>query len=173
MNSTEYLLKLIDWQVFLTLTFSDNNMSSVYARERKVTKFLIALAKRQQVERADLPTAIRWERGESTQRPHCHVLLTGLPKPPTIQLCFVLMKDWEKRGGIARVRLWEGALRAQAAAYLTKGMDGEKPLIGEYSSGNEYEIVKFHSADRLVLNEAVWTAIQRKTQTRFEVAPIN
>ena len=56
---------------------------------------------------------------------------------------------------------------------LTKGMDGEKPLIGEYSSGNEYEIVKFHSADQLALNEAVWRLIQKKTQTSFEVAPIN
>jgi hypothetical protein len=172
MNSTEYLLKLVDWQLFLTLTFSDENVSSVYVRERKVRKFLRALAKRQQVTLADLPTAIRWERGEKTERPHCHVLLTGLPKPPTISLCFILMKHWEKRGGIARVRLWEASLREEAAAYLTKGMDGEKPVIGEYSSGNEYEMVKFHSADRLVLNEAVWELIQKKTQTSFEVAPV-
>ena len=171
MNSTEYLLKLVDWQLFFTLTFSDKNMASVYVRERKVKKFLCALAKRQQVTLADLPTAIRWERGETTQRPHCHVLLTGLPKSPTIALCFILMKDWAKRGGHAEVRLWDRGLRPQAAAYLVKGMDGEKPVIGEYSSGNEYEMCKFNSADRLILNEAFWRLLQKKTQTSFEVAP--
>jgi hypothetical protein len=86
-------------------------------------------------------------------------------------LCFILMKDWAKRGAHAEARLWDRGLRPQAAAYLTKGMDGEKLVIGQYSSGNEYEICKCNSADRLILNEALWKLLQRKTGTSFAVAP--
>ena len=60
---------------------------------------------------------------------------------------------------------------ASRRACLVKGMDGEKPVIGEYSSGNEYEMCRFNSADRLILNEPFWKVLQKKTQASFEVAP--
>jgi hypothetical protein len=38
------------------------------------------------------------------------------------------------------------------------------------STANEYEMSKFHRADRLVLNGALWERLQRLTDTTFDVA---
>jgi hypothetical protein len=173
-NAIESLLKLLDWQLFVTLTWSDANMQGVEGRAKRVQGFLNELSKRRRCLPCDLPTVIRWERGESGDRPHCHLLITGFPSvpKPTRDFCFRMQHWWFMRNGLARVRLWHAELRSEAASYLGKRLDGSDSYVtGRFSSGNEYEVAKFDHADRLVFNKALWRTLQRKTGTSFVVAP--
>ena len=175
MNSSEYLLKQVDWQWFMTFTWNDTNLGSIYTRENNVDKFLRRYAAHEQVSLSDLPMVTRWERGEMTQRPHCHVLLTGLPNVSRITkgYGFALMAAWYRRYGLARIRPWHAELRSAVGQYFTKGLDRlDKPHVcGSMTSANEYEIVKFNRADRLVFNQALWAHLQSLTGTAFEVSP--
>jgi hypothetical protein len=174
MNAVEYLLKLVDtWQWFFTLTWCNTEMGSVLKRETDVDEYLRQYSAREQVSLADLPTAIRWERGEKTQRPHCHVLLAGLPNHVKVTRSqgYVLGAIWMRSHGLARVRPWRAALRAEVAAYMGKGLDClNKPIVSGFGSANGYELHKFNSADRLVFNPALWERLQLLTGTSGEVA---
>jgi hypothetical protein len=175
MTSVEYLLKLVDWQLFFSLTWRDVYERSVDARVADVDEYLRTYATREQVSLSDLPTVIRWERGEQSERPHCHILLTGFPNPASYRKTkrMALMGIWVRRHGLCKVRRWQSELRAELANYLTVGSEWSerRPPSGRITSGNEYEIVKADRADRLVFNEAFWKLLQRKTETCFEVAP--
>src|ERR1700730_15216646 len=120
MKATEYLLKLMCWQWFGTLTWSDARLGSARSRDADVDEFLRQYAAREQDSLTGLPLAVRWERGEQTQRPHCHFLLTGLPDPRSINrgMGYALSAIWNRHQGIARIRPWQLALRARVASYM-------------------------------------------------------
>jgi hypothetical protein len=120
MTSTEYLLKLMVWRWFGTLTWSDSNLGSNRSREADVDEFLRQRAAHEHQSLSEMPLAIRWERGEQTQRPHCHFLLTGFsdPKYVTRNEGRAWAAIWYSSRGLARVRPWVFALRAKVASYM-------------------------------------------------------
>jgi hypothetical protein len=171
-SGIEYLLKLVDWQVFMTLTYRDP-LPSTTKRERLAEQFLQDVAKWERTTLSSLPSCIRWETGESTGRPHCHVLLAGFPDRSrlTPRWCIVRAKQWYRRGGLAKVKLWvPGATKGGSdVAYVTKN----SPVWGigaSFCNGADYELAKTARADRIILSDSLWQVVQRKTRSQFAVA---
>jgi hypothetical protein len=82
----------------------------------------------------------RWERGEVGDRPHCHLLITSLPKNVVhLTTCFRLMSAWKH--GISQVRLYEPSRNGEA--YMTKG----KFSYSWAQGANAYELKKFNSEE--------------------------
>jgi hypothetical protein len=144
-------------------------------RERLVNSFLRDVAKWERTTLSSLPTCIRWETGESTGRPHCHVLLAGFPNRSRLSARWAIVraKQWYRRGGLAKVKLWvPNAAIGRDKGYMLKGIpevSGQR-MGGRFCNGADYELWKSGGADRLVFSGALWQYLQRKTHTRFEVA---
>lgn len=166
------MLKLVDWEVFMTLTFKDP-LPSTTKRERLVGAFLQDVAKWEQTTLSSLPMCIRWESGESNGRPHCHVLLAGFPNRSRLvpRWCIVRAKQWYRRGGLAKIKLWiPGASKGAAdVAYVVKGA-ASFGVQGRYCNGADYELAKTSLADRVIFSAALWDVVQRKTHQHFNVA---
>ena len=170
MTAIEYLLTLADWQLFGSLTWSDSQLGSVRKRQSNVDEFLRERCTRVGFCLSDLPLVIRWERGEQTERPHCHFLLSGLPETSlTRNECYTWNALWFRKYGLARVRLYDPALRAEVAEYMTPP-DPEWVRQSDIHQANRYERHKFDLCDSLTVNDAAWSRWQRLTGTSFNVA---
>jgi hypothetical protein len=162
-TATEVQLKLVPWRFFVTLTWKPARSGSVASRNLEAWEFFRHWCQLDGSQLALTPIALRWERGELSERPHAHALIAGL-KQCTRNVCFRQNYDWnERRGiGIARVRLYE-ARKESVEAYLSKGLGEE----------NRYELRKFDKADRLVINAPAWklmlAATGNQTRTRQHV----
>ena len=83
-SATEWMLKLILWEFFCTLTWSSRRARScVRKRRTHVTRWLQYWARTVHPEVADpleqVAFVIRWERGEIGGLPHCHILISRFP----------------------------------------------------------------------------------------------
>jgi len=145
-------------------------MGSIRKRQANLDEFLRERCTRVGLCLSDLPLVIRWERGEQTERPHCHWLLAGFPLTSlTRNECHTWNALWFQSYGLSRVRLYDPALRAEIADYLAP-VDPESIVQSEIHQANRYERHKFDFADSLVINDAAWQRWQRLTGTSFNVA---
>lgn len=156
-TATEYQLKLIRWSFFGTLTWASSTLGSVRSRERQVWEYFERWADSEQVRLAQLPIALRWERGEIGDRPHAHFLLKQ-ERAARLAACFYRMHEWNTVLGLgfARVRLYHPAI--DWSDYIVKDLDGES-VRNDASNANRYELRKFDHADRLEINGAAWHLI--------------
>jgi hypothetical protein len=106
MNPEIYALSLIEWQLFLSLTFRSENLADAVR-----IKMFFALMREQAdnfgVHFKQTIWCLRTEAGEITGRLHLHALIAGLPPHAlTTATCFSFMRIWERlNGGMARVSL--------------------------------------------------------------------
>lgn len=150
-SATEYQLKLIRWQFFLTCTWNSSTLGTVGSRETQLSAYLDKWATREGCQLAQLPFAIRWERGESGDRPHGHVLLGGLPaRSASRNTVYRQWRLWFNAYGLCACRLYDPATGGGTAAlYMSK-------MRAIASTRNVYELRKTDKADRLVINEKAW-----------------
>jgi hypothetical protein len=101
-SATGWLLKLIVWEFFCTLTWSSQARSCGRKRRAHVTRWLRYWARTARPGVADplahLAFVVRWERGEIGGLPHCHILISRFPErsinPST---CFAMKNTWKLR----------------------------------------------------------------------------
>jgi hypothetical protein len=123
-SATEWLLKLIVWAFFCTLTWSGRARSCGRKRQTHVTRWLRYWARTVRPRVAEplghLAFVIRWERGEIGGLPHCHVLISRFPErsinPST---CFAMKNTWKH--GISQVRLYDPYAPGDVSRYVSKG----------------------------------------------------
>lgn len=109
-SATEWLLKLIVWEFFCTLTWSGRERSCGRKRRTHVTRWLRYWARTVRPAVADplgrLAFVIRWERGEIGGLPHCNILISRFPERSINRsTCFAMKNTWKH--GIAQVRLYD------------------------------------------------------------------
>jgi len=149
-TATEFQLRLVDWQFFVTFTWKPSKLGSIKSRERDLWEFLRTWAIREGCRLAQLPVALRWERGELGDRPHAHALLSGFPvRSVSLNTCFRQHRLWLEAYGLFSCRLYRPRQERNAGeAYMLKMRIAD--------ARNKYEVRKFDMADRLVINEAAW-----------------
>jgi hypothetical protein len=160
-SATEWLLKLIVWEFFCTLTWESRRVRSC-ARKRQthVTRWLRYWARTVRPSVADplsqLAFVIRWERGEIGGLPHCHILISRFPErsinPST---CFAMKNTWKH--GISQVRLYDPYGPGDLSKYLSKGRFSSAADCG---SANTYELGKFDRADWLYISPGAWAEMR-------------
>ena len=146
---------LIAWQLFVTLTFARDGLSS----RIKITSFFAFV--RELSSFAGVPFEsclwmLRVEAGEAGGRIHMHALIAGLPeKFCSIANCFRLQCVWDHevdrrapnyggkklKMGMARIRKYDASL--DGVAYCLKGLKG-------VSGADAYEFSKFSGDDAAV-----------------------
>jgi len=163
MDAGEYMLHLVTWQFFGTLTWRPSQLGTVRTRTRQVYEFLADWTRfRSLLPFHRLPLVVRWETGEIGERPHAHFVVTGLVRKfVTITSCFQANHEWNRRHGFAQVRLVGVSGAGGNARYLTKG----NVNLG---AGDRYEFRKFGSADRLEVNDAAWRLMLQGSGTAYK-----
>jgi hypothetical protein len=149
-TATEFQLKLVRWQFFVTVTWSASQLGSYQSRETDFWNWMRDWALREKLRLAQLPIALRWERGEHGDRPHAHALIAGFDRLLSVSenTCWRQMRKWEQYG-FARVYQYDPYNPANIHSYVSK-------LRANRSRANQYEIGKFDMADRLCINDAAW-----------------
>jgi hypothetical protein len=139
-SALEWQLKLLRWQLFVTLTWDSVELTTGRSRVRHSTRWIEKWALVFGLSINEVAYVTRWERGEAGDRPHCHMLICGLPKSAVhLNTCFRLKNRWEQ--GISQVRLYEPS--AGGEAYMTKGK-----FSWTWAQGaNAYELHKFNSRE--------------------------
>lgn len=174
-----YTLCEIDWQYFLSLTFTSYEVKhrkdgSEYHVARRIPspvmqqKMWFSLLRRlcrwTRTSESRVLWALRQERGELTQREHLHALIAGLP-PNTInkQGCMSIVSHWLNiGGGFARCSVYDPELHGEG--YITKCLDGgaTPTLTGGAAS---YEVGKFGAECELRVSKSVYK-VARSNQRR-------
>ena len=156
MDATVATLGLVDWQVFGTGTWRPSCLGSVRSREERLWDFLRSWTEeKRSVKLFDLPVVVRWEKGELGGHPHCHFLLAGLERV-SIDWMFKGAARWFELCGLSRIRPFGSTLGGQVTTvrYCLNSISSRK---------DGYELGKFGSADRLVINDAAWRVICRRS----------
>jgi hypothetical protein len=159
MNPEIYALSLIEWQLFVSLTFKSVNLADAVR-----IKMFFALMRKQAdnfgVHFKKTIWCLRTEPGEITGRLHLHALIAGFPKHAlTTATCFSFMRIWEGlNGGIARVSLYSPLL--EGVGYVLKGCEAEYQRTG----GDYYEARKFGGNCDVMLSESVFKVIEGRRQ---------
>ncbi len=124
-TATEFQLKLIRWQFFATFTWKCSTLGSVASRDSDLWGFLRAECQRRGMKLIQLQAAVRWERGEVGDRPHCHALLSGMPSETCkIRNAEIIAGAWLRQFGHAKVKVVSHNLEQNPFAYLLlKGRD--------------------------------------------------
>jgi hypothetical protein len=147
MDAIVATLALVDWQAFATSTWRPSTLGSAKSREDQLWSFLKEVtAEKRSVKFYDLPIVVRWENGEVGGLPHCHTLLAGLERV-SIDWMYSVGERWNQRCGDGGSGL---------LSYMTKKL--------HFVSGRDtYELGKFSVADRLVINDAAWRLMCRRS----------
>lgn len=154
-----HILTKQSWQLFGTLTFLDEEMST----RRRFNMFFAWLrqsAKQFRVYFPSLPWCLRVEDGEITGRRHFHFLLAGFPAHSLHKTTrFRLMHKWEGLGGgMARIRKFNPSLTG--VGYITK-------CLSEPDGGDLYELNKFGlKSCELTLSKALLLNARRACDRR-------
>jgi hypothetical protein len=130
-SATEWLLKLIVWEFFCTLTWESRARSCGRKRQTHVTRWLRHWARTVRPGMADplghLAFVFRWERGEIGGRPHCHILISRFPERSiTPSTCFAMINTWKH--GIAQVRLYDPYGPGDVFRYMNKGVSRQRQI---------------------------------------------
>jgi hypothetical protein len=161
MTATEYQLKLVDWQFFATCTWSASALGTAPSRETEQWNWLRDWAIREGCRLAQLPIALRWEKGENGDRPHSHLLISGFPpNAVSIRRCFRQARIWLSKYGLCNVRVYDPKIPGNVYTYVSK-------MRAKYSAMNQYEICKYDRADRLIINDSAWKLMLRETDAVY------
>ncbi len=157
------MLLVNHWQFFVSLTWA--SVGTKWKRRHQVKNWLRNWAARHGICESRLPYIIRWELGEIGDRPHCHLLVGGLPLTKDyVQECYRAEHFW--KAGISDIRLFNPARAIGNAAYLS-GMTGKKrKLSQQWASGaNAYEIKKFGRVgeDSIYVSRQAWELMLQLT----------
>ena len=159
MNPELFALSLIEWQLFVTLTFKSDALADAVR-----IKMFFALMREQAsnfgVHFKETIWCLRRENGELTGRGHLHALIAGFPKHAlTTATCFAFMKIWEQMGGgWARVTVYSPLL--DGVGYVLKGCDAEYQRAG----GDFYEAKKFGGNCDVMLSESIFRVMEGRRQ---------
>jgi hypothetical protein len=159
---------LVEWQLFVTLTFQSDKLPGK-VRLTLLFAWLRELAVRAGITFKQCKWMLRQEAGEVTGRLHYHLLIGGLPPEfATISNCFRLALVWdhepEKRApkyngkclrvGMSRVRLFDASL--DGVAYCLKG-------AGSITGADLYEYSKFsQDTSTVTLSESLIAELQTR-----------
>jgi len=150
-------MSLVDWQVFSSNTWRPSTLGSAKSREDRLWQFLKEVtAEKRAGKFYDMPCVVRWEKGEIGGQPHCHFLLAGLERV-TVDWMYKICALWNHANGLARARYYGGTVANETLSYMTKG------LPSFVSGRDRYELGKFGFADRLVINDAAWRLMLRRS----------
>jgi hypothetical protein len=189
-----FLLADIPWQFFCTLTFVKED-TSMEERRKMFFAWNRRSAEHFGLHFKKLLWALRHERGEITQRLHCHALIGGLrPNACNDRTCFWLEHSWEsctkplvsrqhprlKRQeqmslicGHAKIRVYTP--EAAGLAYFAKDLKSQGGFsIGkrQWNSGaNQYEAAKFGTAAAVEFSESCSRFIAAR-QSRGAARPL-
>jgi hypothetical protein len=157
-TALEWQLKLIRWDFFATLTWDEVEKTGVCMRRNHVNAWLNRWAIHIcGLNLRHIAWATRWERGEIGDRPHCHLLISRVPRRLiSINTAHWMKSMWQHKHpcvcengaiqtcshGLARVRLYDPS--RGGVEYMCKGKVGGN---WSYSSANAYELKKFNSVD--------------------------
>jgi len=157
MDAINATLSLVDWQVFGTFTWRPSLLGGAKSREDRLWSFLKGQTEGKRAGKFyDMPVVVRWELGEIGGQPHAHVLLAGLEQV-TIDWMFKVGANWNRECGLARLRFfWDGATGDETITYVTK-------RLSFVQGKDRYELGKFSFADRLVMNDAAWVIMCRRS----------
>jgi hypothetical protein len=115
-----------------------------------------------------LAFVIRWERGEISGLPHCHILISRCPQgsinPST---CFAMKNTWKH--GLADVRLFNPYL-GDGCKYISKGRFS---TAADCESANTYELRKFNRADWLYISPGAWAAMRQARTVAMGMSPLS
>jgi len=183
-TSLEWQLKLIAWDFFATLTWDEIETTTVSSRRNQVSRWLEGwCAQVCGLKLNRVAFAIRWERVEVGDRPHCHLLISRIPiRFINMTSCFAMMNRWMHhkqctctkpseqicKHGLARVRLYD-ATRG-GVAYMTKGKFSQ-----EWTQGaNAYELKKFSSfdLDALYISPRAWQEMVEARTVARRMSPV-
>lgn len=157
----KYTVARIEWQFFGTLTFKQERLPD-RVRASMLFAFLRTCAGYYRVHFKKTLWCGRMEAGEMAARLHYHVLMAGFP-PHAVQTrtCFAFMEAWRKvHGGHPQVRVFNPNL--DGVDYVLKGA-GEAVLRYE---GNDYELTKFGTADKVTFSESCLLAMRAGVDRR-------
>jgi len=167
-SATEWLLKLIVWEFFCTLTWDSRARSCVRKRRQHVTRWLRYWARTVGRELDEISFVIRWERGEIGGLPHCHILIARLPlrsiNPST---CFAMKNTWKH--GMAYVRLFNPYSEGDVCRYMSKGRFSS---AADCEGANTYELRKFNRADRIFISPGAWAEMREARTVGMRMSPL-
>jgi hypothetical protein len=171
-SATEWLLKLIVWEFFCTLTWNSRARSCGRKRQTHVTRWLRYWARRVRPGVADplgqLAFVIRWERGEIGGLPHCHILISRIPERSINRsTCFAMKNTWKH--GIAQVRLYDPYTPGDVSRYLSKGRFSS---AADCEGANTYELRKFDRADWLYISPGAWAEMREARTVARRMSPL-
>jgi hypothetical protein len=159
-TATEYQLALINWQYFVTCTWSAGNLGTVATREADVAAYIELWVTREGYQLEQIPVALRWEKGDLGERPHAHFLIAGFSsRSVTVSKRFRQWNLWNQRHGLSDVRLCDPRMVQSAINYIVP----HEARMRSASAAHVYERAKFDSADRLVINDAAWRIMLAST----------
>jgi hypothetical protein len=139
----QFQLNLVPWQVFFHLSFRQL-MPSMKGRMDHTKRLVRKIATNYLICEDDLAFVVRFEDGDRTGRPHCHMLMSRLPmKGASTRSCFVYKNWWDKIAGNAVVNPFRPDLAG--VAYIAEGLTDRNP-------GNQYEMSKFGRADAVFVS---------------------
>jgi hypothetical protein len=167
-SATEWLLKLIVWEFFCTLTWDSRARSCVRKRRLHVTRWLRYWARTVGKQPDELAFVIRWERGEIGGLPHCHILISRFPEPSlNPSTCFAMKNTWKH--GFAQVRLFNPYAEGDVARYLSKGRFSS---AADCEGANTYELRKFNRADWIYISPGTWAEMREARTVGMRMSPL-
>jgi hypothetical protein len=147
-------LQLVPWDVFATVTWRSSKLGTVRSRENDLWAFLkVTLSEKTELKLVHTPVVVRWERGEIGERPHAHLLVSGLEQV-TVDWLFRVRTRWFVQFGLSKWRKCSAGHdeRADLISYVNKAA---------FTAADRYEFAKFGGADRLCINDAAWAEMLR------------
>lgn len=149
LQGVAYSLALLPWDLFATLTFP-NPLPKESARWSLAWRHLQRQSDTLGVPYSSLLIALRYERGELTDRPHFHYLLGRTGSRNIITTCKQTAWDWHQATG-----------GHDEARPYTPGAVNLHGYVDKVLGGNLYELKKFRRAGELVLSSSVLKLIGR------------
>ena len=142
-SSYAWQLKLVDWQLFLHLSFRAF-LPSIEGRLADCKRLVRRIARAHELQCWQLAVVIRFENGDITGRPHCHAVLKGIPgEGANMSSRFAMIHWWKEIAGIAIINGYDRAL--PGVNYITEG-------LGYVDPATAYEVSKFGKADAIYIS---------------------
>jgi hypothetical protein len=185
-TSLEWQLKLIPWDFFATLTWDKIEATTLSSRTNHVNAWLDRWAAHIcGLKSRHIAWVTRWERGELGDRPHCHLLISRVPRRfITINTTYWMRAMWQHKHpcvcdnaaietcgrGLGQVRLYDAS--GGGISYMCKGKLGGD---WSYSGANAYELKKFNAVDcdALYISPRAWQEMVEARTVARRLSPVS